>query len=74
MVCISTSHGAFPSFRSSRPGLFSDLSTGEFCPLRILRLRRSCGFPPQISHEKDGGLPPPPKGDGIFESHFRKAP
>jgi hypothetical protein len=26
-----------------------------------------------FSEEKHGGLPPPPKGDGIFDSHFRKA-
>jgi hypothetical protein len=35
----------FLSFRGSRAGFFSDLFTGESCPLRILRLRRSCGFP-----------------------------
>jgi hypothetical protein len=27
-----------------------------------------------FSEEKDSGLPPPPKGDGIFDTHFRKAP
>jgi len=36
---------SFLSFRGSRAGFFSDLFTGESCPLRILRLRRSCGFP-----------------------------
>jgi hypothetical protein len=47
----------FLAFRGSRPGLFCNLSAGEFCPLRILdfvELR----FPPLISREKDEGLPP----------------
>jgi hypothetical protein len=41
----------FLQYRGSRPGLFSDLSMGESCPLRILdsvELR----FPPLISQEK----------------------
>ena len=47
----------FLQYRGSQPGLFSDLSMGESCPLRILdfvELR----FPPLISHEKHEGLPP----------------
>jgi hypothetical protein len=27
-----------------------------------------------FSEEKNSGLPPPPKSDGIFDSHFRKTP
>jgi hypothetical protein len=44
----------FLSYRGSRPGLFSDLSAGEFCPLRILprsQLARELRFPPVISPE-----------------------
>ena len=55
----------FLSYRGSRPGLFSDLSAGEVCPLRILPrslLARALRFPPLISPDKDEGLPP-----GILE-------
>jgi hypothetical protein len=51
----------FLAYRGSRPSLFSDLSVGEFCPLRILPrslLARELRFPPLISPEKDEGLPP----------------
>ena len=44
-------------FRGSRPGLFYDLSAGEFCPLRI-SASGGLRFPPLISREKDNGLPP----------------
>jgi hypothetical protein len=36
---------SFLSFQVSRAGVLSDLSAEESCPLRILRRRRSCGFP-----------------------------
>jgi hypothetical protein len=39
---------SFLTFQGSRPGLFYDLSAGEFCPLRI----------PPINRENYGGLPP----------------
>jgi hypothetical protein len=47
--------GAFRQFQGSRAGLFSDLSAGDSCPLRIAP--RSFGpgdlrFPPLITHEK----------------------
>ena len=48
----------FLRFRASRPGLFYDLSTGEFCPLRIPLASSGLRFPPLISREKNGGLPP----------------
>ena len=46
--------------RLSRRGrdLFYDLSTGDSCPLRIPPTSRGLRFPPLISHEKGGGLPP----------------
>jgi len=43
---------AFPQFRGSRVGLFSNLSMGEFCPLRIAPINRGLRFPPLISCEK----------------------
>jgi hypothetical protein len=49
---------SFLQYRGSRPGLFSDLSAGEFCPLRILPTGRELRFPPLISREKHEGLPP----------------
>ena len=49
---------SFLLFRGSRPGLFYDLSAGESCPLRIPPTSRGLRFPPLISREKDGGLPP----------------
>jgi len=51
----------FLLLRASRPGLCSDLSAGESCPLRILPRSLSAGelrLPPLISLAKDGGLPP----------------
>ena len=49
---------SFLLFQGSRPGLFYDLSEGESCPLRIPPINRRLRFPPLISREKDGGLPP----------------
>jgi len=46
------------SFQGSRPGLFYDLSVGEFCPLRIPLINQGLRLPPLISREKDSGLPP----------------
>ena len=48
----------FLQCRGSRPGLFYDLSAGESCPLRIPPTSRGLRFPPLISREKHGGLPP----------------
>ena len=48
----------FSSVPSLRPGLFYDLSTGDSCPLRIPPTSRGLRFPPLISREKHGGLPP----------------
>jgi len=48
----------FLTFQGSRPGLFNDLSAGEFYPLRIPPINRGLRFPPLISREKYGGLPP----------------
>jgi len=52
---------SFLRFQDSRPGLFSDLSTGEFYPLRIpLALQQAQGsglrFPPLISQKKNSSL------------------
>jgi hypothetical protein len=46
---------SFLPFQGSRPGLFNDLSAGEFCPLCI-SASGGLQFPPLISREKDGGL------------------
>jgi len=43
---------AFLQFRGSWAGLFSDLSAGESCPLRIAPTCRGLRFPPLISREK----------------------
>jgi hypothetical protein len=48
---------SFLRFRVSRPGLFYDLSAGEFCPLRIPLTGSGLRVPPLISRETDGGLP-----------------
>jgi len=46
----STASKHFLRFRASRPGLFYDLSTGEFCPLRIpLALSASSGLGAAVS-------------------------
>ncbi len=55
---MSTTLMSFLTFQGSRPGLFNDLSAGEFCPLRIPPTSRGLRFPPLISREKDGGLSP----------------
>jgi hypothetical protein len=49
---------SFLPFQGSRLGLFNDLSAGEFYPLRIPPIDRGLRFPPLISREKDGVLPP----------------
>ena len=47
---------SYLSFQGSRPGLFYDLSVGDFCPLRIPLINQGLRLPPQISREKDSGL------------------
>jgi hypothetical protein len=47
---------SFLLFQGSRPGLFYDLSVGDFCPLRIPPINRGLRLPPLISREKDSGL------------------
>jgi len=54
---------SFPSFRGSRAGLFSDLSTGEFCPLRIPFDRLRAAASP-IDKSRKARRPP--------TSHYRK--
>ena len=49
---------SFPRFQGSRSGLFYDLSAGESYPFRIAPTGRGLRFPPLISREKEGGLPP----------------
>jgi len=61
LECLSRVLEVFSSVpRLSRHGrdLFYDLSAGDSCPLRIPPTSRGLRFPPLISREKDGGLPP----------------
>ena len=55
---VSATLMSFLRFQGFWPGLFNDLSAGEFCPLRIPPTSRGLRFPPLISREKDGGLSP----------------
>jgi hypothetical protein len=55
-----------------RAGLFCGLPPGEFCPLRIPFDRLRAAVSPRDKSRRDGALSPPPKGDGIFDTHFRK--
>jgi hypothetical protein len=49
---------SFLQFRGSRLGLFSDLSAGEFCPLRIPLDKLGAAVSPTDKSRKDGSLPP----------------
>jgi hypothetical protein len=49
---------AFLQFRGSQAGLFSDLSAGESCPLRISRPIGGTAVSPTDKPRKDGALSP----------------
>jgi hypothetical protein len=48
---------AFPQFQSSRVGLFSDVSVGDSCPLRILLDKLGAAVSPTDTSGKDSTLP-----------------
>jgi hypothetical protein len=57
-LCIfQRQDGAFRQFRGSRAGLFSDLSTGESCPLRIVP-EAGPAVSPTDKSRKHSALPP----------------
>jgi len=49
--------GAFHQFQSSRVGLFSDVSAGDSCPLRILLDKLGAAVSPTDTSGKDSTLP-----------------
>jgi len=48
---------AFPRFQSSRVGLFSNVSAGDTCPLRILLDKLGAAVSPTDTSGKDSTLP-----------------
>jgi len=56
--CLIERPWAFFQFQGSRAGLFSNVSTGEFCPLRIPLDKLGAAGSPIDTLRKDTSLPP----------------